>query len=311
MALDGFVGPVPGVSAMSAAPDWEAFFAAMFPSGIEAGVGDEFAPALDAGARAVVVGSGRARLRAYVANATTSTSTPIDAADSQPRIDRLALRLDRSATTVADWIKPKLVKGTPGSAPVAPAYTNSLASNGVWDLPIARWTSAANGSVSGLVDERYRAPAPTLALGGTQWPPSGPGLAVSPTQVLASRDGATWDTTLYDDTGDVTLTSAQTNWAVRDPGCHARMLTHNVHVEINMERLNTTLQAPADVDGSNLVRLPTNMRPAREHYFAARLTAGRSGRLDVQPDGYVVLRHIDADITAGRYIRADISFLVG
>lgn len=207
MALDGFVGPVPGVEAMSTAPDWEAFFAAMFPSGIEAGVGDEFAPALDAGARAIVIGSGRARLRAYVANATTSTSTPIDAPDTQGRIDRLALRLDRSATTAANWIKPKLIKGTPGSSPVAPSYTNSLASTGVWDLPIARWTSAANGSLSGLVDERYKVPAPLLALGTTQWAPGGVGLAITPDKVLASRDGNTWDTVLYEDTGyqDVTL----------------------------------------------------------------------------------------------------------
>jgi len=308
MALDGFVGPVPGVEAMTTAPEWEAFFAAMFPSGVEAGVGNEFAPALDAGNRAIVIGSGRARLRAYVAQGTTSTSTPIDAADSQGRIDRLSLRLDRSATTPADWIKPKLIKSTPASSPVAPAYTNSIASNGVWDLPIARWTSAANGSLSGLVDERYKAPAPLIALSATQFAPTGIGIALTPDKVLASRDGSTWDTTLFENSGSVTL--PPTGYWKNSAGftCIGRRLNGWVRIRIAIDRTTNTLQT-SDSDGSPLLaKLPANLRPQIVEYGEAGISGGRTGNVLVHTDGSVTLYSISSNIPVGAGLRATITY---
>lgn len=58
----------------------------------------------------------------------------------QPRIDRLVLRLDRTARTV----RTQYLQGTPGAVPVAPALTQNLSTaSSVFDFPLARWQIAS------------------------------------------------------------------------------------------------------------------------------------------------------------------------
>jgi hypothetical protein len=69
---------------------------------------------------------------------------------AQPRVDRLVLRRDLAGQTVG----PIVLQGTPAASPVAPTPTQ--VENGVWDLPLYRFTVPANSGapVTGVVDER-------------------------------------------------------------------------------------------------------------------------------------------------------------
>lgn len=237
---------------------------------------------------------------------TADELVPVDAADASARIDRIVARLDRSANTFL----PVPVKGTPGSV-TPPALVRD---DNTYDLRMWLVTRATNGALT-LTEDRDWGAIPIFATTSDNQPPSSAGYAFewqTDANKFIRRDGSGSRLTLLEDSGDLTLTSANTNnWQVRDPGCHGRRLNREVHVELNLERVDTTLQSPSAPNGSNLTRLPTNLRPHRAHYFAVTLTAGRHGRLDVQTDGYIVLRHISEDVTPGRYLRADISYLVG
>jgi hypothetical protein len=105
----------------------------------------------------VSAASGGALVRGFYVNNPATTTMAVPTQSAGDRVDRLALRLDRTASVAADWLKPIILQGTSGSAtPPALAATD----NASWDLPIARWTTKADTTLTGLVDER-------LALGGS------------------------------------------------------------------------------------------------------------------------------------------------
>lgn len=109
-------------------------------------------PSLDTSGRNAVIAAGGAVVRAFYKPVSALTSTPIPAASSQNRLDRLVLRLDRAATLGPDLVKPVVITGTPSSSPALPALTQTP--DGLYDLPISHWTSASTGALTGLVDER-------------------------------------------------------------------------------------------------------------------------------------------------------------
>lgn len=229
----------------------------------------------------------------------------IDAADSSARIDRVVARLDKSANTFV----PFYLKGTAGSV-TPPALTRT---DSVWDLRMWQVTRATNGGLS-LKDDRDWGSLDIHATTSANQPPSNVGYGFEyqvDAETLIRRDGSGNRLVLLQDTGDLTLNSVNSGWTVRDPGCHCRRLNKVAYVEINMERTGGTLQYPLEPDGSGLVRLPAELRPARDHYFIGHMTAGHFGRLDVQTDGYIYLRHIDATFTTGRFLRASLQFPVG
>lgn len=101
--------------------------------------------------RAWVRGAGYERSSAPWDGSTSVNST------GNPRIDRIVLRRSLSAKTVV----PTVIQGTPASSPSAPALTQ--VEDGVWDLPLYRFTVPANSGtvLSNIVDERrflYRWP---------------------------------------------------------------------------------------------------------------------------------------------------------
>lgn len=188
--------PVPGVSAIQTVAAWEAFFHPAFGGGVIPDTGSALAPSLDASGRNVVMQPGAAIVRAFYKPVTEATYTPVPAASSQNRVDRLVLRLNRAAADAASFIAPVVIAGTPAASPQAPALTRTP--SGLWDLPIARWTSASNGSLTGLVDERVTTAGVTAmpAAGGTP-ALDRPGLLIQPDTgaLLASTAaGAAWQT---------------------------------------------------------------------------------------------------------------------
>ncbi|MFV2172349.1 hypothetical protein ACFHW2_11795 [Actinomadura sp. LOL_016] len=123
------------VTQLTTMAQWEAFFTGFSADGVIPGVGLEMAPYFDASTRTAGVAPGAAQIRGFRVEGPTHTSQPIPDAAAQNRIDRFVLRLNRAAATAAEWITPVVLTGTPGSAPIPPALTQSL--SGLFDIPMA------------------------------------------------------------------------------------------------------------------------------------------------------------------------------
>lgn len=200
MSDDAF--PLPGVTSIQTIGDWENFFHPAFGSGVIPGAGSELVPSLDTSGRNIVIQSGAAIVRAFYKPVSTATYTPIPAASSQNRIDRLVLRLNRAATAGTSFVQPVVITGTPAPSPQVPAVTQT--SNGLWDLPIAHWTSASNGSLTGLVDERAKISSPVVVMPSTAGEPSldRASLLIQPDTgnlLVSPAPGAAWKTVWQDD----------------------------------------------------------------------------------------------------------------
>ena len=101
MALDNaFPSGTTPPTQLSTAAQWESYFVAGLggATGVAQGVGSLFAGSLNSGTRSAVVATGAAMIRGFYVNGGSSVSTSIPAASGQNRIDRLVLRLDRTAS---------------------------------------------------------------------------------------------------------------------------------------------------------------------------------------------------------------------
>lgn len=104
----------------------------------------------------ITLGLGRAHVRGagYERTGTAwSYTVPANTNATQARIDRLVLRRDLTAKTVA----PLVLQGTPAATPAAPAVTQ--VEDGAWDLPLYSFTVPANSGapLTNVVDERVPA----------------------------------------------------------------------------------------------------------------------------------------------------------
>lgn len=214
MALDAAY-PSPDTNLTTVA-QWEAFNVGLGGStGVVQGVGSGFAVSLNSGTRSAVLAAGAALVRGFYSAKSSSESTAIPAASGSNRIDRLVLRLDRSQSGGTTWVKPVVITGTPSGSPQIPALQAST--SGSWDLPIAHWTSASNGALTGLVDDRqYMAGDVTVFTSGSR-PPATPirlGIETNTRRVLWA-DGTAWNV-LSQDTGwaDLSLSAGFTQGGV-------------------------------------------------------------------------------------------------
>lgn len=108
------------------------------------------APSLDTAGRNIVIAAGNAVIKGQLWRTDASVSTPIPAPSASDRLDRLALRYNRSATTSATVVQPTVITGTPGGG--LPPYQQTP--TGLWDLPVCHWTSHSSGALDTLIDER-------------------------------------------------------------------------------------------------------------------------------------------------------------
>ncbi|MEV4672746.1 hypothetical protein AB0K34_13910 [Actinomadura sp. NPDC049382] len=301
MADDGY--PYPGVSQITTAAEWEAFFSAAQLDGVVSGL----APSIQSGARTASIAAGGAYLRGYYKPVTSTTASPVPAAAGQDRADRLVLRLDRAAASAATYILPTVVTGTAGSGS-PPALTRGA--TGAWDLPICRWTSKADGSLTGLVDERYGPGWFTSAARAASLVSAAPArvaVEIDTGQIYRS-DGSAW-TSVYQDTGWINLELAwPTVWSKTDADtCAVRL--HNGIVGLKVSATRKTFFGRTDPDGSQLVTLPIGMRPV-EHpaYGIGQFSSGDSIRIDCLKDGRVIAIFPSRDIPAGATLRCGVTF---
>lgn len=292
MADDAF--PLPGVSTITTITDWEDFFQPSVGSGVVPGVLNEMAPTLDTGGRNAVLDTGQAIVRAFLKPISASTATAIPAADTQDRIDRLVLRLDRSAATGPAFVVPTIITGTPGPSPAIPALVRA---GNLWDLPMARWTSAATGALTGLVDERIFLANTVRAGTAAETPPqSDPGLFIETDtgSLLMSITPGVWDTVIYappDPWHTFSGRGYQNSWsdaAGRVPGKY-RLETAAGNVAI----LVGSLLVPAGFAvGQTIVNLPAAYRPLNPQSIVGRNTSviGAGVLFEVSAAGNLIFR---------------------
>src|SRR5262245_48491450 len=271
--------PTPA-SALTTMAEWEAFFRGMSLSGVIPGIGNEFSPSINSGARTVTISTGAALVRGFYVAGGSATATGVPTQDAQNRIDRLVLRLDRTAVTAADWITPVIIEGAASATPQPPARASS--ETGSWDLPICRWTSASTGALSGLVDERYWVESGNLlTIKSTERP--------SPRTVTIARewdtgrtvvwDGSTWRA-LFEDTGWVNITAAGF-WNEGDFALRTRKVGSVVHLKGQIRRTTNTLQS-SDSD-SPVATLTSAFRPIESHLWIAYVTGGGQALMRIYP----------------------------
>lgn len=211
--------PLPGVTAIQTVGDWENFFHPAFGSGVVPDAGSALVPSLDAAGRHIVIQPGAAIVRAFYKPVSAATYTAIPAASSQNRIDRLVLRLNRAAADAASFVQPVVITGTPSASPQVPALTRTTA--GLWDLPVAHWTSASDGSLSGLVDERVMTSSPMVVMSASGGTPSldRAGILIQPDTgnlLMSPSAGAAWREVYAYDTWHSGGAGAN-NWNVSSP----------------------------------------------------------------------------------------------
>lgn len=304
MADEGY--PYPGISQITTADEWEAFFSAAQLDGVVSGL----APSLQSGARTVSMAAGSAYLRGYLKPVSTLTATAVPAAAGQDRVDRLVLRLDRSAATAAAYIVPAVLTGTAGTG-TPPALTRGT--TGVWDLPIGRWTSKSDGSLTGLVDERYgpawfTSAARAAALVAAS--PARTAVEVDTGQIYRS-DGSTWSS-VFQDTGWINLTTNGPDGGAWTPNniCRVRRIGNVVRLRIAVKRYASSGLPVNDPGGSGVITLDQQFRPG-EQEPGAGVRGGSPVHLRVDPDGVVRVYALTADIPANSTVFAGATYLVG
>jgi hypothetical protein len=138
---------------LSTTSEWEYLLAtAGINDGIDAVNSPGFPISLDTGGRNIVTGAGNVVIKGQLWRSDASISTPIPAASASNRIDRLVFRYNRTATTSPTVISPTVITGTPSGSPVLPPIVQGP--TGIYDIPVCHWTSASNGGLSGLIDDR-------------------------------------------------------------------------------------------------------------------------------------------------------------
>ncbi len=136
---------------LTATADWESLMAA---AGVRDGVDQtsSLVPTLDTSGRNAVIAAGNCVIKGMLWRCDAPVNTAIPAASASNRIDRLVLRMNRGASTSPTVIQPVVITGTPSGSPTEPPLVQTP--SGIWDIPISSWTSASNGTLTGLLDER-------------------------------------------------------------------------------------------------------------------------------------------------------------
>lgn len=265
MALDNAV-PAPSNN-LTSLTQWENLFSAA-GSGIVPSVGNEFIPTLDSVNRLVNIGTGLAIIRGFYSNGSSTTATSAPAASGSPRIDRLVLRLDRTAALAANWIKPVIISGTPAASPSAPAIQSSLSTTGQWDLPICQYRAETNGSLTSLIDERYKLGSPFAIMTSASRPSASPPRMgwETDTARLVYSDGTSWHV-LTSDTNWVDLTLAS-GWSQGGFSLGTRVLNGVCY-------LTGEIVATGNPTADKLIAaLPSAGKPAKTTFLTVYLTTG-------------------------------------
>lgn len=308
MAIDDAVPTA--ATALTTMAQWEALFVGGMggASGVVAGKGGELAPSINSGARTVSIATGSALVRGFYTNNPATTATAVPTASAGDRVDRLVLRLDRTAVTAPNWIKLVIIQGTPGSA-TPPAIQST--DNASWDLPVCRWTTKADGTLAGLVDERYLLGRQFSSFKSTARPAaSPPGLGrESDTGRLLLADGSAWSD-LLPDTGWVALKTDTTYWAEGAFSLQIRRINNDVRIRGSVVRHVNKLSISDS--GSHVMTIPAGYRPTASHLYTAWVSGGIVCQVRIYTTGDMqITDHAIDGVAVNHSVYLDTAYLIG
>ncbi|MFD5220325.1 hypothetical protein ACFWMH_22075 [Streptomyces tendae] len=207
----------------------------------------------------------------------TTTAVPLSAnISSQPRIDWIVLRLDRS-----DWtVRVAVVGGTPGSG--APALTQQTGATGVWEIPLAQARILGGASsVTVTRAELYVGTRCRPATSTTRNPNPRLGEECFETDTGAKRiwTGSAWKL-VFDDTGDIEISLLTPAWSI---GVTPVIERRNGIVCL---RLGSFQRKVGNLAGSSESRLPAQIPSAFQHrnrdqYALAYIEGVSIGRITI------------------------------
>lgn len=162
MAEESYPFDTSGVSTPSMGEDlWRRYARVFTPDGVHGGLGSAaLQTSINVSGTSIDIATGYATVQGSLYNNTATlnkTNTANGGGSARP--DRVVLRYDQTANSIVAVVR----EGTVGGA-APPALTQVV--TGQWEIPLARWSRAAGGSIGSLVDERQ-----FLDRSGTLWLP--------------------------------------------------------------------------------------------------------------------------------------------
>jgi hypothetical protein len=247
--------------------DWESIIQAIGAGdGVVMNPTTSLAPSLDSAGRNAVMAAGQCLVKGKLWSCDASVSTAIPAASASDRIDRLTLRLSRTASTAATFLQPNIITGTPSGSPVIPSLTQTT--TGIWDLPIAHWRSTAAGALTGLVDERFDPGAAMqsgLAANMPLWHVRPRLYFQTDTGVLMAWNGSAWNPVGNQPAAWSNMPGMANSWGI---GGHAQYrLTVNGDLQVSFKDLTVGSAS----DGTNIWNagaLPSGFQVLNSHRVA-------------------------------------------
>lgn len=285
--------PVASLNNVETDDQWERFTGTFAASGVDAGTGSgSLRVSLNVPGRAATIAPGGGFVKGrYRPAQATADSVPIPAASTQDRYDRVVLRLNRTASALADVLKPVIITGTPATSPTKPALLNDAT---LCDIPLASYRAAASGTLTALTDERRfigltlrAAPTaigvPTGTPNGSLWWQSDGTNSVGQLLVKQKDDGT--HIVAAQDTDWVDLSTFGTFWE-RDTSYRPGVRAKNGHGSLIGAAVRKSNDLSAGDDGSNVVQIPAAYRPGRLWVGSGVFGSNPPGvcRLRIDPD---------------------------
>lgn len=200
----------------------------------------------------------------------------------QPRIDLAVLRLNR-----ADWtVTFQVIKGTPAASPLPPSPTQSEATTGKWELPLAQIAVANNATSVASSNVTSRA----QYIGGFNYegdrsippqPPQNPAFfyAGDASRHYSNMGGTAWQ--IFAENGPLTAITLSSGWT---GGVYARRWNGFVFLQGYVVRSGPNL---ASNTASNLCTLPGPFRPTSDMYLVG-YAGGTAMRLRLDADNGIL-----------------------
>jgi hypothetical protein len=278
---------------LSTDADWESIVGGFGAGdGVISPISGSLAPSLDGTGRNAVMAAGSCLVKGKLWSCDASVNTAIPAASGQDRIDRLTLRLLRTAGNATAFLQPNIITGTPSGSPVIPNLTQTT--TGIWDLPISHWRSTSAGGLTGLVDERFDSGTSMqsgLAANMPMWHVRPRLYFQTDTRVVYLWDGTQWNPLYYVPTFFTSMPAMTNGWSINDFAKYR--LTNDGQLQLAFKHLNVG----TSVDSTTIWAagsIPAALRPQDFHRVNAVIDLIRMNGanpetpcLEVCPDGSI------------------------
>ena len=219
----------------------------------------------------------------------------------QTRIDRVVLRVDRSAETVTE----EYLTGVAGSGVPPALAANTGVGSGTWEFPLGRATVAPGATTlapGDFVPEAWYLGGQSIVTNGADTAPGAAQQQAATLRYDAAADtvevstGAAWRQ-LYSRSGKVAITAAD-GWSLAGYGGHVRRNNNLVTIAGQFYRTGAALTTGASL----LTRIPEGFRPAESLPILCYLQGSAVGLATLAANGNLHLNSYTAATATGEYV---------